>query len=137
MTAQNKHPALLLLVLNEQICKYLLNLLRDNNYSPMIMANANELVQALKKHHCGTVFVDCEAVAIYGAGIYSKIKVASQYSRIVLFGDKRHKAHREIIKEAMEIGIYACLLAPYEDWEVLTLMRHYPRPETPRKTKSQ
>jgi len=27
----------------------------------------------------------------------------------------------------MEIGIYACLLPPYKDWEVLTMVSFYPR----------
>jgi hypothetical protein len=69
-------------------------------------------------------------------GIYAKIKVASRYCRAILICDKSHKAHREIIREAMEIGIYACLLAPYEDWEVLAMVRYYPRKEVTRKTKS-
>jgi hypothetical protein len=27
----------------------------------------------------------------------------------------------------MEIGVYACLLPPFEDWEVLTMVSYYPR----------
>ena len=69
----------------------------------------------------------CEALSRYGAGICSKIKLACQYCRVVLFCDKALEAHRKIIKDAMEIGIYACLLPPYADWEILTMVSYYPR----------
>ena len=44
--------------------------------------------------------------------------------RIVLLCDKRHHEHRDIVKEAMDLGIYACLLAPFAEWEVLAMVRH-------------
>ncbi len=120
----NKDFALLLLVGNDQIKDYLVNLLREHNYAPVVISDPNELVQTLKGCQYATVFLDCEAVPLYGPGIYSKIKVACQQCRVVLLCDKSHKSHRDIIKEAMEIGIYACLLAPFEGWEVLTMVRH-------------
>ena len=33
----------------------------------------------------------------------------------------------------MDIGIYACLWAPYEGWEVLTMVRHTPGKKQPGK----
>ncbi len=32
--------------------------------------------------------------------------------------------HRDLIKEAVEHEVYACILAPYEEWEVLTMIRN-------------
>ncbi len=125
----------LLLILEEPTRHYLLELLQENNFSPMVFANPGQVVQAVKGQPGATVFVDCEAVSTFGTSIYSKVKVACPRCRLVLFGDRRNKAHREIVKEAMELGIYACLLAPYEDWEVLSLVKHYPRLETPKKQK--
>jgi hypothetical protein len=29
-----------------------------------------------------------------------------------------------LIKEAMELGVYACILSPFEEWEVLTMIRN-------------
>jgi DNA-binding NtrC family response regulator len=126
MVLINKDFALLLLVGNDQIKDYLVNLLREHNYAPVVMSDPNELVQTLKGYQYATVFLDCEAVPLYGPGIYSRIKVACQHCRVVLLCDKSHKSHRDIIKDAMEIGIYACLLAPFEGWEVLTMVRHSP-----------
>ena len=41
----------------------------------------------------------------------------------MLLCDKGHQEHRDLIKEAMDLGIYACLLAPVADWEVLAMVR--------------
>jgi len=120
-------PTIVILVVQELLRLGLSNLLQDNGYLPRVAANPLEVVQILRKKQCATVFVDCEAIVIYGPGICSKFKVACQYCRVVLLCDKSLEAHRRIIKEAMEIGIYACLLPPYEDWEVLTMVSYFPR----------
>jgi DNA-binding NtrC family response regulator len=122
--------AIVILVAHETLRQSLFNLLRDNGYAPRLAANPREVIQFLRKKQCATVFVDCEAIAVHGSGICSKFKVACQYCRVVLLCDKSLDAHRRIIKEAMEIGIYACLLPPYEDWEVLTMVSYFPRMRT-------
>lgn len=127
MNLPKKRAAPLLLIGNDKTRAYLMELLQENNYLPTVLATPQDLQQALKKETHATVFLDCEVATKYGGGIYAKIKVTCQNCRIVLLCDKRHKNHRGIIREAMEIGIYSCLLAPYEDWEVLTMVKHYPR----------
>jgi DNA-binding response OmpR family regulator len=124
MPPVGKDIGLFLLVGNDETRDYMVTLLREHNYSPLVVSDPGEMMQALKEHQHATVLLDCEEVSLYGPGIYSKIKVACQSCRIVLLCDKSHKNHRDIIKEAMEIGIYACLLAPFEGWEVLTMVRH-------------
>jgi DNA-binding NarL/FixJ family response regulator len=122
-----KQPAIVILVFHELLRHDLLELLQDNGYSPRAAANPQEVIHLLRRKKCATVFIDCEALSLYGAGICSKIKLACQYCRVVLFCDKTLQAHRQIIKDAMEIGIYACLLPPYADWEILTMVSFYPR----------
>ena len=136
MVSPKRTDALQLLVFNEPTRQHLTELLRGNGYIPQAVPDLGGVLAALKGQDCATVFVDCEAVTRYGVGIYSKIKVACRYCRVILLCDKTHKSHREIIRQAMEIGIYACLLAPYEDWEVLAMVRYYPRKEGPRKSKN-
>jgi len=34
------------------------------------------------------------------------------------------KDHGNLIKEAVEYGVHACILACYEEWEVLTMIRN-------------
>jgi len=67
------------------------------------------------------VFVDHEVVNNYGARIYSRINVACSGCDVLFLCDQ---AHRDLIKEAMELSVYACILAPFEEWEVLTMIRN-------------
>jgi len=32
--------------------------------------------------------------------------------------------HRDFIKDTVEHGVYACILTPYDEWEVLTMIRN-------------
>jgi PleD family two-component response regulator len=123
-------PAVVILVVHEPLRRSLSVLLQENGYAPEVAANPQEVMRILRNTRCATVFVDCEGIGFYGAGICAKFKVACQYCRVVLLCDKSLEAHRRIIKEAMEIGIYACLLPPYEDWEVLTMVSYFPRMRT-------
>jgi DNA-binding NarL/FixJ family response regulator len=120
-------PTIVILVAQESLRQGLCTLLRENGFTPQVAANPQEVMQLLRKKQCATVFVDGEAVGVNGPGICAKFKVACPYCRVVLLCDKSLEAHRRIIKETMEIGIYACLLPPYEDWEVLTMVSYYPR----------
>jgi DNA-binding NarL/FixJ family response regulator len=126
-TREQKQPAIVMLVFHELLRRDLFELLQDNGYEPRAAVNPQEVMQLLRNKKCATVFIDCEALSLYGAGICSKIKLACQYCRVVVFCDKALEAHRKIIKDAMEIGIYACLLPPYADWEILTMVSYYPR----------
>jgi DNA-binding NtrC family response regulator len=136
MLSPKKSDALVLLVFHEPTRLRLFELLQGNGYSPREAGDLGAVLQAIKGQEWATVIMDCEAVTRYGVGIFSKIKVACRHCRVILICDKAHKSHREIIREAMEIGIYACLLAPYEDWEVLAMVRYYPRKEGSKKAKN-
>lgn len=92
------------------------------------MADQKGLLHALKQKQFATVMIDCEAVNVYGVGIISKIKVSCRHSRIIIFCDKTHLVdtqHRELIKEILAIGVYACIVAPYKGWEVINLASYY------------
>jgi DNA-binding NtrC family response regulator len=127
MISRSKNTPLLLMVSNGQTRNYLLNLLQENDFHPITMLDPSELLQALKKQHFAIIFVDCKSVTLYGAGIYAKIKVACPRCKIILFGDRSHlsnKSYRNLIKEAMDLGVYGCILSPYEEWEVLSMVKH-------------
>ena len=120
-------PVVVILVLHEPLRHSLVDLLQENGFAPSVAANPQEVMQVLRKKKCATVFVDGEALKIYSPVTCAKFKVACQYCRVILLCDKSQESHRQIIREAMEIGVYACLLPPYEDWEVLTMVSYYPR----------
>ncbi len=116
-------PALLLLVADSQPRDFLVKFLETHKYTPLVVGHPGEILQTLKGQEQATVFVDCQNVSAYGTGLYAKIKVACPGCRVVLLCDKSHLDHRDLVKEAMDLGIYACLLAPFAEWEILALVR--------------
>ena len=115
---------LFLLVADSQPREFLVNFLEAQGYAPLVLGHPGEMVKILKKRQQATIFVDCLTVGTYGPGLYAKLKVACPSCRIVLLCDKSHHEHRDLVKEAMELGIYACLLAPFAEWEILAMVRH-------------
>jgi DNA-binding response OmpR family regulator len=127
---QNKSTPILLLISEPQMRNDLCILLVENNYYPLLLFNQEELLRILKENQFAIVLIDCEALYIYGARIISKIKVACQHGRIIVFCNKAHLCdshHRDLIKEILAIGVYACILAPFNDWEILSMMTYYSR----------
>jgi DNA-binding NtrC family response regulator len=123
MTRSASPDDLFLLVADSQPREFLVNFLEAQGYGPRVLGHPGEMVKTLKRTQQATVFVDCLIVGTYGPGLYAKIKVACPGCRIVLLCDKSHHEHRDLVKEAMDLGIYACLLAPFADWEILAMVR--------------
>ena len=109
------------LVANDDIRRYILDLCEKNNYRPLITTDLEELVAETKRMQCGIIFIDYQLVNTYGTRLYSRINVACPECSVILLCDQ---AHRDLIKEAMELGAYACILSPFEEWEVLTIIRN-------------
>jgi DNA-binding NtrC family response regulator len=125
---EDKSTPILLLISDQQTRGSLWNLLAENDLSPSLMADQKELLHVLKKKPLATVLIDCGAITINGVGIISKIKVACRHSHIIVICDKSHLAdnqHRELIKEVLAIGVYACIMAPFKGWEVISLVSYY------------
>ncbi|MEW6660076.1 MAG: hypothetical protein AB1424_15570 [Thermodesulfobacteriota bacterium] len=128
MIHDDKSTSILLLISDQQTRNYLCNLLSENDLSPVLIGDQKELLHVLKKKPFSTVLIDCEAITKNGVGIISKIKVGCRLSHIIVFCDKSHladKQHREMIKEILGIGVYACIMAPFEGWEVISLISYY------------
>jgi len=108
------------LAANEDLRNYVLEVCEKNNYHPAIVADLEELVSKTKRPRNVIVLLDYEMVNTYGARIYSRINVACPKCSVILLCDQ---ANRELIREAIELGAYASILAPYEEWELLTVIR--------------
>ena len=113
----------LLVVANEHTRASLLATLSEHHYAPQVVSDPQEVGQFLRDQQYTAVFVDCQAVATVGASLYSKVRVACQICRVIFICDRTHQRHQELVKQAMELGAFACLLAPYNDWEVLALLK--------------
>jgi len=121
LSSPERQTDVFLLVANEDIRQYILELCEKNNYHPLITADLEELVKQTKRMRSAIVFIDYGVVSTHGARIYSRINVACPDCSVILLCDQ---AHRDLIKEAMELGVYACILSPFEEWEVLTMIRN-------------
>ena len=108
-------------VANEDIRNHIIGLCQKNNFHSLLTTDLEELAETTKRMHWAIVFIDYQVVNTYGARIYSRINVSCPECSVILLCDR---AHRDLIKEAMELGVYACILAPYEEWEVLTMVRN-------------
>jgi DNA-binding NtrC family response regulator len=127
---QNKSTPILLLISEPQMRNDLYRLLLENNYDPLLVSNQEELLRVLKESQFAIVLIDCGAVSVYGPRLISKIKVVCQQGRIIIFCHKEHlcdSQHRDLIKDILTIGVYACILAPFNDWEVLSMITYYSR----------
>ncbi|HYX06301.1 MAG TPA: hypothetical protein VE912_06165 [Bacteroidales bacterium] len=120
MNGYTKQNPILVLITSEKIRSYIIEICKRNNLYPLISADLEELVKKIKKMHSAIVMVDYEVVTSYGRRIYSIINVACPGCKCIMLCDQDH---RNFIKEAVEHGVYACILAPYEEWEVLTMIR--------------
>jgi len=109
------------LIANKKTRSYVMGLCKRNNLNPLIGADFEELVKKIKKMRSAIVIMDYEVVNTYGVRIYSRINVACPGCNAILLCDQKH---RGLIQQAVELGVYACILAPYEEWEVLTMIRN-------------
>ena len=121
LNSQNEHTVILLLLVDEEIRSYMLSLCREHKLKYLVVVDPEELVKTIKRLDSVIAFVDYEAVKAFGAKVYSRVNVACPGCNIILLSDQEHKS---LVKEAMELGAYACILAPYEEWEVLTMIRN-------------
>ncbi|MBW2239640.1 MAG: hypothetical protein JRD87_02565 [Deltaproteobacteria bacterium] len=121
MNGYTKQIPILVLIANKKIRSYVISLCKRNNLNPLIGADLEELVKRIKKIRSAIIIMDFEVVNTYGVRIYSRINVACPGCNAILLCDQKH---RGLIKQAVELGVYACILAPYEEWEVLTMIRN-------------
>ncbi len=121
MNGNTKQIPILVLTANKKLRSYVMGLCKRNNLHPLISADLEELITKIKKMRSAIVIMDYEVVNTYGVRIYSRINVACPGCNSILLCDQDH---RGLIQQAVELGVYACILAPYEEWEVLTMIRN-------------
>jgi len=121
MMSPGKQTAISLLVLNDSIRQHMLAILERNNFKPVVISNPSELAAELKERTCPVIFIDWEAETQYGPAIIMNIKAACQEGGIIFLYDREH---RNLIREVMQLGVYGCILAPYDEWEILTMVKH-------------
>lgn len=79
------------------------------------------LMEGLADVGRGIVILDSEAVHRHGPTIYGRLRAACKTCRLILLCAQDS---RGLIREAMEAGVYGCVVEPYAPWEMQTMVRH-------------
>ncbi|MGA2939377.1 MAG: hypothetical protein ABSF52_20085 [Syntrophobacteraceae bacterium] len=108
------------LVLNDEVRCHIVNLLRKNEHFSVGIVSLDELINPSKRVSNTIILIDCEGVIAYGVTVISKLKTTCQECKLILLCSQ---PHRSMIKRVMELGAYGCIIEPYREWELLTMVR--------------
>jgi DNA-binding NarL/FixJ family response regulator len=108
------------LVLDDEVRCHILNLLRKNELFSVGIVSLDELINPSKREANTIILIDCEGVLAYGVTVISKLKTSCRECKLILLCCQ---AHRSMIKRVMELGAYGCIIEPYREWELLTMVR--------------
>jgi DNA-binding NtrC family response regulator len=131
--SQNEPITVCLLVSREETRAYVYDLLNRNGHRPVTLANFDELWEEVKVKGDVMVFLDGDAIIVFGTGMVPKIKAANPCARIILLYDSYQK---DLVKQAMDFGAHGCILEPYADWEILAMVRHIRLDTQPHRSKT-
>jgi DNA-binding NtrC family response regulator len=109
-----------ILVFKEEIRRHISEILLRNHCSLTETHGLSDLTELLKNSSDAIVFIGSDAVMIYGAGVISKLKMACNGCRIILLCEK---VYRTLIKDMMGVGVYGCIVEPYPEWEIQTMVK--------------
>jgi len=120
MISQIEHVLFFVLVLNAEVRANMLNLLKKREYPSVEIAGLDDLLKLLKEKSTAIVLMDSEAVLAYGAGAVSKVRMACRECRLIFLCSQ---LNRDLVRQAMGLGAYGCIIEPYAEWELLTMIR--------------
>lgn len=111
-------PSLKILTKNKSLAFHFKKILEANGYGLDWYRNYPMFLEKMGKTPVKAVFLDVEVVRELGSRIYKQIKKTSSNVAIVLL---HTESDHDLVKEAMERGVYGCIRTPYEDWEILKM----------------
>lgn len=84
-------------------------------------ADPFDFCKAMKGIARSILFLESSFVREHGRILYERLFGVCPFLKIVLICSPQD---RELIKEAMENGVYGCVVEPFDAWEVSTILRH-------------
>jgi DNA-binding NtrC family response regulator len=133
MTAQDEQFTLCMLISREETRAYVYDLLNRNGHHPVTLTNLDELSEEVKVKGDVMVFLDGDAIMVFGTGMVPKIKAANPSARIILLCDS---FQTDLLKQALDFGAHGCILEPYADWEILAMVKHIRLDTQPHRSKT-
>ncbi|MEJ5348157.1 MAG: response regulator [Desulfosoma sp.] len=120
--AVRKEPSKVFLwVSREEVRAHALEALADVGAPTQSVESVSALMESLAEVGRGIVILDSEVVRRHGATIYGRLRAACKTCRVILLCAQES---RGLIREAMEAGVYGCIVEPYAPWEIQTMVRH-------------
>lgn len=113
-----KEPFLKILTRNKGLASHFKKILGTNGYGLDWYRNYSNFLEKTGTTPVKAVFLDAEVVRELGSKIYEEIRHRSSKLAIVLL---HTESDHNLVKEAMEKGVYGCIRSPYEDWEILKM----------------
>ncbi len=111
-------PSLKILTKNKNLASHFRKILEANGYGLGWYRNYSRFLEQTGKMPVKAVFLDAEVVREFGSRVYEEIRrISSKLAIVLLHTESDH----DLVKEAMEKGVYGCIRAPYEDWEILKM----------------
>lgn len=113
-------PKFFVLVFSKEVRDVILCLLRKREYPCVEVDTLEDLLGRLVGIEESIVFIGSDAVMAYGAGIAFKLKTSCRGCKLILLCSL---AHRKIIKSVMDLGAYGCIVEPYPEWEIVSMIK--------------
>ncbi|WP_170920623.1 response regulator [Desulfacinum hydrothermale] len=100
---------------------HVVEILTRCGYGTRNVDTEGDLFQGLSESKRGIVFLDSGIIHHYGPTLYGRIQRACSGCRMIVLC---RRDSRPLIREAMEAGVYGCVVEPYAPWEIETMVRH-------------
>lgn len=121
MALNREPPTIVVWISHPETRDHVLGVLARNEYRARAVESEADLLQELSPARRGIVFLDSGIIQHYGPTLYSRIRRACAGCRMILLCSRES---RTLIREAMEAGVYGCVVEPYAPWEMETMVRH-------------
>ncbi|SFM79250.1 response regulator [Thermodesulforhabdus norvegica] len=106
---------------NMAIVKRLKSILDHEGKKSVHFSDPFDFCREMKGTTRSVVFLESGFVREYGRILYERLFRVCPFLKIVLVCSPED---RDLIKEAMENGVYGCVVEPFDAWEVSTMLRH-------------
>lgn len=109
-----------LLILDNDVRPRILSILSKHRHFKVRSVFPDELSGGTRREVNSIILIDSLSVLTYGTTVISKLKSSCPDSKLVFLCNQDN---RHLIGRVMELGAYGCILEPYEEWELLTMVR--------------
>lgn len=127
MIEESKNGALLAVVDDDpEICKTMKAILERKGFSVITCATGEDAVSITKERPFTIIFIDVKLPLLNGLETYLEIKKVNSKAIAVMMTAYRQEAD-ELIKQAMEKGVYSCLYKPFDMNEAIRIIEEISR----------